>query len=356
MVNQRTRGKRPYTPRRRPYSTGDPELDEKIHALASEYAAGQNEGLVQEMMITAIRLVRDEAERGEIKLTNAALKEFAYSFKVFKKWRTHRKISIFGSARTTPEEPVYGFTRDFAKAMAEANWMVITGAGPGIMAAGHEGAGAEKSFGASIRLPLESEPNMYIQGNTKLINYKYFFTRKVTFIKESDAFALMPGGFGTMDEAFELLTLMQTGKSDLHPVVLLEEPGSEFWGRWLDFMREQLLGRRLIDEEDLDLICHARTIEEAVAEVTRFYANYQSQRYVEGKLVIRLLRLPPEERIDSMQEAFADILGPAGIEPAEPTPREVADGDELACKRLAVDFRQNNFGRLRQLLNALNDY
>jgi uncharacterized protein (TIGR00730 family) len=357
MVNQKTRRHRPYNSRRRrPYTTGDSALDEKIQALVSEHVSGGKEDLVQEMMMTAIRLVRDEAERGEMKLTNAALKEFAYSFKVFKKWQSYRKISIFGSARTTPEEPVYGYTRDFAQAMAEANWMVITGAGPGIMAAGHEGAGAEKSFGASIRLPLESEPNMYIQGNTKLINYKYFFTRKVTFIKESDAFALLPGGFGTMDEAFELLTLMQTGKSDLHPVVLLEEPGSEFWGRWLKFLREQLLGRHLIDEEDLDLIFHARTIRDAVQEVTRFYANYQSQRYVDGALVIRILRLPPAGAVQKLNTDFADILGPDGIKPTDPLSQEVEDGDELACERLAVDFNQTSFGRLRGLLNALNEY
>ena len=209
------------------------------------------------MIITAVRLTRDPADRGEMKLVNAALKEFAYSFQVFRPWRGHRKVSIFGSARTTPEEGVYEYTRQFAKAMAEQNWMVITGAGPGIMAAGHEGAGAEKSFGASIRLPLESEPNLFIQGNTKLINFKYFFTRKVTFIKESDGFALLPGGFGTMDEAFELLTLMQTGKSDLHPIVLLEEPGSTYWTDWLHFVENELLGRELITREDLHLMHRA---------------------------------------------------------------------------------------------------
>jgi uncharacterized protein (TIGR00730 family) len=342
--------------RRRPYTTGDPALDDKIAQLVAGSGAGNNTDLVQEMVTTAVRLVRDHAERGEMKLVNAALKEFAYSFKVFQKWRNFRKISIFGSARTTPDEPVYDYTRRFAKALAEANWMVITGAGPGIMAAGHEGAGAEHSFGASIRLPLESEPNIFIQGNTKLINYKYFFTRKVTFIKESDAFALLPGGFGTLDETYELLTLMQTGKSDLHPIVLLEEPGSTFWKDWLRFTEDQLVGRNLISREDLNLICHARTIEEAVAEVTRFYHNYQSQRWVGGLLVLRINRLPPEDKIAGLRTAFADIIGPRGLNAVEPSAKEVEDEDELACKRVAMDFTQSSVGRLRVLINELNAY
>jgi uncharacterized protein (TIGR00730 family) len=349
MVEQKTR-------RRRPYTTGDAALDEKIAQLVSESGADSNADLVQEMITTAVRLVRDRAERGEMKLVNAALKEFAYSFRVFKKWQGYRKVSIFGSARTTPDEPVYEYTRRFAEAMSNENWMVITGAGPGIMAAGHEGAGAEKSFGASIRLPLESEPNIFIQGNTKLINYKYFFTRKVTFLKESDAFALLPGGFGTMDETYELLTLMQTGKSDLHPIVLLEEPGSTFWGDWLRFTEEQLVGRGLISPDDLHLICHATSIDQAVSEITGFYANYQSQRYVDSILMLRLKRLPPAEVIEELGRAFADILGPKGLHASKPSEMEIQDEDELACERLAVHFNQSSFGRLRRLIDELNRY
>ncbi len=182
---------------RRRYSSGDPDLDNRIADLVAASGDVADADLLTEMITTALRLVRDKADRGEMKLVNGALKEFAYSFRVFRKWRGIRKVTIFGSARTAPGEPVYEHTKQFAAAMAAANWMVITGAGPGIMAAGHEGAGAEKSFGASIRLPLESEPNIFIQGNAKLVNFKYFFTRKVAFIKESDGFALLPGGFGT---------------------------------------------------------------------------------------------------------------------------------------------------------------
>jgi hypothetical protein len=308
------------------------------------------------MLTTCVRLIRDAADRGEVKLVNAALKEFAYSFKVFRAYRGHRKLSIFGSARTTAEEPVYEYTRQFAAAMAEQGWMVITGAGPGIMAAGHEGAGAERSFGASIRLPMESEPNIFIVGNTKLINYRYFFTRKVTFLKESDAFALLPGGFGTLDEAYELLTLMQTGKSDLHPVVLLEEPDSTYWRDWLRFTREQLVGRGLISEDDLSLIRHARRIGEAVEEITGFYSNYQSQRIIGGVLVLRMLRLPPETGLQRLRESFADIIGPGGLGPVEPAESELKDNDELECARLAMDFTQTSYGRLRQFIDELNRY
>ena len=349
MVEQGTTG-------RKPYSTGNPELDAKIAALVAVSEAGEDVDLLQEMITTCLRLVRDEADRGEMKLVNAALKEFAYSFSVFKKWRGHRKVSIFGSARTVPGDPVYDYTRRFSAAISERNWMVITGAGPGIMAAGHEGAGAEKSFGASIRLPLESEPNFFIQGNAKLINFKYFFTRKVTFIKESDGFALLPGGFGTLDEAFELLTLMQTGKSDLHPIVLLEEPGSTYWAAWLRFLEDELVGRGLISLEDLHLVKLCSSIEEAVEELDCFYRNYQSQRYASGKLILRLRRLLPEEQIEELARTFSDIIGPRGMKATEATPSEVRDNDALEFKRIALDFNQTSVGRLRRLIDALNAY
>ncbi len=342
--------------RRRAYTTRNKALDARIEELVAAAGESRNSDLLKEMITTAIRLMRDPADRGEMKLVNAALKEFSYSFHVFRQYRAYRKVSIFGSARTTPEEGVYEYTKQFAKAMAEHNWMVITGAGPGIMAAGHEGAGAEKSFGASIRLPLESEPNLFIAGNTKLINFKYFFTRKVTFIKESDGFALLPGGFGTMDEAFELLTLMQTGKSDLHPVVLLDEPGGDFWAEWLRWMEKSVLPRKLISAEDFYMVCHADSIPEAVQELTTFYKNYQSQRYVDGMLVLRVLRLPPEDEIEKMAAAFADILGPRGIVVTEASAAEIADEDEVSCMRLAVDFNQTSVGRLRRLIDELNRF
>ncbi len=312
--------------------------------------------LVREMLTTCFRLARDRSDRGEMKLVNAALKEFAYSFKVFRGYRSYRKVSIFGSARTTADDPVYDVTRRFAAAMAEQNWMVITGAGPGIMAAGHEGAGADRSFGAAIRLPMESEPNLFIEGDAKLINFKYFFTRKVTFLKESDAFALFPGGFGTLDEAFELLTLMQTGKSALHPVVLIEQPGGTYWAEWLRFLEEEVLTRDLIDREDMSLARRCESIEDAVNELTGYFSNYQSQRYVGETLMIRVLRVPPPDVLAHLVDSFGDIIGPGGIAAAEATPVEVADADSLDCPRLAVDFNRTGFGRLRLLIDEINKY
>src|SRR5437867_4494148 len=247
-------------PRRRHYSTGDEALDAKIAELVAAAGDTHDPDLLQEMIKTCFRLDRDRSDRGEMKLVNAALKEFAYAFKVFKGYKSYRKVGIFGSARTVSQDPGYEVARRFAKQMAAENWMVITGAGPGIMAAGHEGAGAERSFGAAIRLPMESEPNLFIEGDAKLINFKYFFTRKVTFLKESYAFALLPGGFGTLDEAFELLTLMQTGKSDVHPVVLLEEPGGHYWTDWMRFLQENLLPSGLLSREDLYFVKHAPTV------------------------------------------------------------------------------------------------
>ena len=340
-------------PRRR-YRTGDQALDAKIAELIEASGFTADADLLQEMITTCFRLIRDRSHRGEMKLVNAALKEFAYSFKVFKGYRNFRKVTIFGSARTVPEDPVYDYTRRFAKAIAERNWMVITGAGPGIMAAGHEGAGAERSFGAAIRLPLESEPNMFIEGDAKLINFKYFFTRKVTFLKESDGFALFPGGFGTLDEAFELLTLMQTGKTDLHPIVLMEPPGGTYWADWLDFINHHLVARDLISREDLYLMRRCETIEAAVEEMVGFHRNYQSQRYVDGTLVLRLLRLPPAAELDRLALAFAVILKMPRLQPVPPSAAEVTDNDALECTRLALEFNQSSFGRLRQLVDELN--
>ncbi len=341
---------------RRPYTTRDGALDAKIAELVAASGFLEDADLITQMITSCFRLARHRSDRGEMKLVNAALKEFVYAFRVFKAYKEYRKVSIFGSARSTPEDPNYEYTRRFAAAMAQRGWMVITGAGPGIMAAGHQGAGAERSFGAAIRLPLESEANMYIEGDPKLINFKYFFTRKVTFLKESDAFALLPGGFGTLDEAFELLTLMQNGKSDVHPLVLLEAPGGTYWTDWLAFMDEHLVQRGLVSSDDLLLLRRTENIEEAVEEITGFYRNYHSQRYVDGILVLRVQRLPGQDELDRLADSFSDILRSSGLKAVEATPQEIADNDVLECRRIAVDFNQQSFGRLRQLIDELNRF
>ncbi len=341
---------------RRRYRTGDKELDTNIAKLVEASGISNDSDLVTEMITSCFRVARDGSDRGEMKLVNAALKEFAYAFKVFKQYRGVRKVSIFGSSRSDPGDPNYQYARRFAEQIAERGWMVITGAGPGIMEAGHEGAGAERSFGANIRLPMDIEPNVVIEGDPKLINFKYFFTRKVTFLKESHAFALFPGGFGTLDETFELLTLMQTGKSDLHPVVLMEAEGGRYWSDWRRFIDGHLAGQGFISPEDMDLVHITDSIKSAVAEIEGFYRNYHSQRYVDGVLVLRLQRLPDERALARLAEEFADILRSGSLRAVKPSETEVEEGDFPELARLALDFNQRSYGRLRRFIDALNGH
>jgi uncharacterized protein (TIGR00730 family) len=337
---------------RRIYGTGDAALDAKVDVLLHDLESPDID-LVREMVASTLRLARQHASRAEMKLVNSALKELAYSFRVFAPYAGQRKVSIFGSARTEPGDPAYVATREFARQIAERGWMVITGAGPGIMAAGHEGAGAEHSFGANIRLPMLNPANIYIAKDGKLINFKYFFTRKVTFIKESNAFVLLPGGFGTLDETYELLTLMQTGKSDLHPVVLLEPAGSTYWQGWLDFARGELMKRGLISPSDLSLFRVAETPEDAVEEIERFYANYQSARFVGDRLVLRLKRAPAPAQLALINRDHADLLARDAFEVIGPTKPEIRDNDALECARLAF-YPKHEYGRLRELIDDLN--
>lgn len=349
---------------RRVYSTGDAALDrqvaELIGALSASVAAGlpppqsADLELAREMVTSALRLTTQGATRAERKLVNAALKEFAYAFRVFAPYRGLPKVSIFGSARTQPGDAAYIAARDFAREIAHRGWMVITGAGPGIMMAGHEGAGAAHSFGVNIRLPGLNPANVYIARDDKLINFKYFFTRKVTFMKESNAFVLLPGGWGTLDEAFELLTLTQTGKSDLHPIVLLEPEGSEYWRQWLIFLRDQVLRPGFISESDLALLRVATTPREAVEEIERFYRNYHSARFVGDRLYLRLRRPPDEATLRQLNAEFADLLEQGALEVTPPAPAEVRDGDALELARVAF-YPKHAYGRIRQLVDRLNE-
>jgi uncharacterized protein (TIGR00730 family) len=349
---------------RRVYTTGSTDLDRLVNEVIGSltYTIPNNEEqpvdsadleLVREMLTSSLRLITQRASRSELKLVNAALKEFAYSFRVFAPYRGQRKVSIFGSARVKDGEEEYISTREFASQIADRGWMVITGAGPGIMAAGHEGAGAEQSFGANIRLPGLNPANAYIAKDGKLINFKYFFTRKVTFLKESDAFVLLPGGWGTLDECFELLTLTQTGKSAIHPIVLLEPEGSSYWRDWLIFIRDNVLASGFINESDLELLRVATTPQEAVEEIERFYANYRSARFVGERLVLRIQRAPDARTLAYLNDKFADLVAKERIEVIEPTPPELRDNDELDMKRVAL-FPKHAYGRIRQLIDELN--
>ena len=331
----------------------------RVHQIANELVEALEQvpdgDMVAEIVANTLKLLRDNTNRGDIKLINKSFKELRYALKVFAPYRDVRKVSIFGSARTLENHADYQQAARFAKAMADAGWMVITGAGGGIMAAGHGGAGADPSFGLAIRLPFEQKTNPFIADDPKLINFKYFFTRKLMFLRSSNAIALFPGGFGTMDEGFEVLTLVQTGKSVPIPIVFVDSPGGSFWAGWQRYVKEHLLKQGLIGPEDLHLYKITDKIEEAVEEVRKFYSNYHSVRYVRDELVIRLHRKPNEKQLGEIEAKFKDIK-PAGefrVCSALPVER-----DEPALKdlpRLVFAFNRKDHGRLRQLINYLNE-
>lgn len=336
---------------RRRAGSGDAAIDAAIAALLAEIEV-PNEDLLQDTLETVFRIART-ANRGEVKLIRRSLHELGRSFRVFAPYRGVRKVSIFGSARTAVDDGEYVLAREFSREIASRGWMVITGAGPGIMAAGHEGAGKTASFGVGIKLPMEQGANNFIAGDPKLIDFKYFFTRKVTFMKESDAFVLMPGGFGTMDEGFELLTLMQTGKTAIRPVVLLEPAGGDYWRQWTEFVQTTLVERGLCSPEDMALFEDAATIDDAIAAIERFYSNYDSARYVGERLVLRMRRAPSMPDLDRLNREFTDIVASGRIEKIPITAAEARDNDAPGMERLAL-LPRHNFGRIRQLIDAIN--
>lgn len=336
------------------YRSGDHHLDALIAELITLAGVTENSDLAFEMVVSALRLGRENNNRGDLKLVNSALKELRYSMGVFAPYRDTRKLSIFGSARTPRDHPTYAAARELGAAITERGWMVITGAGPGIMAAGVEGAGPEDSFGVGISLPFEEKPSATIVDDPKLINFKYFFTRKLTFMKESHGYALLPGGFGTLDESFELLTLLQTGKTYPAPVVLLDAPGGTYWSGWHEFVTEQLLSDGLISAEDLNFVHITDSVEDAVDEICNFYRNYQSMRFVGSRLVLRLSHEPTDALLASLAAEFGDTLASGGFERIEPTRSEIRDDDSLELHRVAFEFDRRQQARLRQLINHVN--
>ncbi len=335
-------------------STGNKEIDEKIEALVEEWGCGLSKPLIQEMITTALIMGRDEMADSDLKLYNRALKEMRASSKVFGPFAAERKISIFGSARTKPEEPEFKAAVEFAKKMREAGFMAITGAGDGIMGAAQAGAGRDYSFGLNINLPFEQGANITIDGDHKLVNYNYFFTRKLAFVKESDAVSAFPGGFGTMDEIFETLTLMQTDKALVFPVTLIDAPGGTYWKTWLQFVKDHLLRLGLISEEDLDLFLVTDDLDEAVEEITHFYSNFHSYRYVKDKMVIRLLKPVSQTLQDVLNHEFSDLLKKGKFACCEPLPEEENEPHLAELSRLSFTIKRGKAGRLRQLINRLN--
>ncbi len=332
----------------------DPELKRRIDELISYKGGGYNEENVADIIDNALKLLKDVQDSGDVRVIQTALRELRFAFKLFAPYSHTRKVTIFGSARTQPARPEYQEAIEFGKKIADAGFMVITGAGGGIMQAGHEGAGPEKSFGANIRLPWEQSANPVIREDKKLVTFKYFFTRKLIFIRHSDAIVLFPGGFGTMDEGYEALTLMQTGKSQLMPLVLMDRPGGTYWKTWDKHIREHLLRDQLISPDDLNLYQITDSPEQAVKIISKFYRNFHSSRFVKDLFVIRLNHPPSDSAIRAMNEDFADInVGPP-IARIDPTADEIEHEDHLNLPRIAFGFNRRDYGRLRQLIDVLN--
>ncbi|HEY2951968.1 MAG TPA: LOG family protein [Verrucomicrobiae bacterium] len=317
---------------------------------------GHNEDLVTDIIENGLKILTDVEARGDVRVIQTALRELRYAFKLFAPHAAVHKVTMFGSARTPPSRTEYLQAVEFAKKIANEGWMVITGAGPGIMQAGHEGAGPERSFGANIRLPWEQSANPVIQNDKKLITFKYFFTRKLTFLRHSDAIVLFPGGFGTMDEGYEALTLMQTGKARMMPLVLMDRPGGAYWKTWDKHIREHLLRNDFISPDDLCLYQITDDADQAVKIITRFYRNYHSMRFVRELLVIRLKHPPSESAIDNLNEDFADIIAGEKIRLVGATAEEREDNQCVNLPRLAFEFNKRDYGRLRQMIDLLNSF
>jgi len=302
---------------------------------------------------TIVQMAGEDLDRLDWKIISSSLRDMEKAFSMFYPYRHVRKIVMFGSARVSPESAEYQMAKDFATAIAQQGFMVITGGGGGIMQAGNEGATAEHSFGLNIQLPFEQGSNPFIEGDRKLLNFKYFFTRKLFFLRESDGLALFPGGFGTMDEAFECLTLTQTGKFGPAPVVLIDRPGGDYWHDWNTFVQKQLRGRGLISADDRSLYTITDDVEVAIQAIASFYLVYHSCRYVNEKLVIRLKSELSDGSVEQLNMDFSDILVKGKIEKSQALPAEVGD-ETFDLPRLILDFNQRNLGRLYQLIATIN--
>jgi uncharacterized protein (TIGR00730 family) len=330
------------------------QVEDEVLDWLKKARTSANEELIVEMLQTVLKLVSDGTSRGDLKILSRTLKELRYAFKLFAPYRGIRKTSIFGSGRISESDPHYALAAEFAERLAAKGFMVITGAGDGIMRAGNEGAGREKSFGVNIRLPFEQKANRYIRNDPKLMHFHFFFTRKLIFVKETDAVAIFPGGLGTHDEAIEILTLMQTGKTQIIPMVLMDMPGGEYWGKWCDFVRTHMLARGYVSEQDFSLFSIFSGTEAAVQEICRFYRNFHSYRFVKRNLVLRLCQQASAALLDDVNEKFSDILSGGAIVRTNPLPEELNEPETLNLPRILVPFNRRDYGRLRQLIDRVN--
>lgn len=336
------------------YKTGRDDIDKIVADLAEACHSDNNVDLVGEMLTTIVKLGIENNDRGDLKLINMALKELRYASKIFTPYRNERKVVIFGSARSRKDSDEYKMAVRLSELIVKNGFKVITGGGPGIMEAGNRGAGRENSFSLNIKLPFEQKHNPYIAGDKKAISFKYFFNRKLFFLKESDATILFPGGFGTLDEGFENLTLVQTGKSKPRPIILIEHPDSQYWSQWIDFVTGELTERGFISRNDRSLFIHVNSVEKAIDEILQFYRVYHSIRYIGDKTVIRLNSLLSGENIKELNKKYADIIRSGKIEPTEPLPVEQKNEEFLGLPRLIMDFNRRDYGKFYGMLRFLN--
>jgi len=308
---------------------------------------------VREVIHTGLKLIRDQANTGEVKLIARAVKELRYALKVFRPYDDVPKISVFGSARTPEDHDDYQAAMRFSKTMAESGWMVITGAGDGIMRAGHGGAGRDASFGVAIRLPFETNANDVIAGDPKLVTFRYFFTRKLMFMWMSHAIALFPGGYGTQDEGFEALTLIQTGKAPIVPIVCVDAPGGDYWKHWDNYITKSLLEKGWISPEDKNLYFVTDDPAAAARHITDFYRNYHSQRFVRDDLVLRIRRPLKDKQLDALTDEFAELIVEGKVQQGGPLPTE---RDHLNLPRLWFHHTKHGYGLLRAMIDKINTF
>lgn len=332
------------------------EIDTLIDSLIEKAGGVHHPVLVREMVISALKAGQDTDYLADLKLLNNTMKEMRYTNRVFAPYRQKKKVTIFGSARTEPHEESYQKCVSFSRRLADKGYMIITGGGPGIMQAGNEGAGSENSFAVNIRLPFEQAPNRVMLANPRLITYKYFFNRKVAFVKEADALAVFPGGFGTLDEAMEVFTLIQTGKTSPKPLVLIDDSDG-YWEQWFKFIKERMLGKGFISAEDFSIFTITRSEEEAVKVIEDFYRNYHSLRFVDGRLIIRLNMELSKANIEELENEFPE-LHHAGtkIVPTAPLPEEADEPDLLRLPRIALQFDHQHYGLLMAFIGRINTF
>ncbi len=329
-------------------------VEQAVAELVSEFGGKHDSDYVSHMVHTALGLGADKTSTLDLKIASSALKEMREAFAMFDPYADKKKVTIFGSARTKKDDPLYLHTQHVAAELAAKGWMVVTGAGPGIMEAGMAGAGRENSIGVSIRLPFEASANPIIAGDGKFVEMRYFFTRKLMLMKDSQAFICMPGGFGTLDETFELLTLMQTGRGAIAPTVLLDLPGDHFWQRMNEFINLQLLPRGLISQSDLSLYRVCESTSEAVAEIEQFYRVFHSVRYVGKNLIVRLNQQISPEYLVRINADFGFLCKQGFFETCDATPQEIQGNDNLDKYRIKFEFVRHDLGGLRDLIDCIN--